>query len=515
MIPSKISLLVVDALRYDCINYLPLKNTLKKDNVLQYLNTPTLDELCKESVCFTNCYSTAVGTSQVIASMFTGTTPINHGITHNSPSLKLILNQNTITLAEILKKLGYLTIIAGDPPKHLKSHQVFRGFDFEFTDSDEKLFKFLNEHKDDKVFLFCLFEDVHAPYLYSLKPPYEGYNNDIKKIMEPIFKKHHVPFPDNPFNAWRDLFQKDESRKLWFPLYVQGVSKFDSGRFQLFINELKKASFLDRGKSLLVLTADHGEGKCFHSKPETFTHGGDAYDDNTKVPLIVRLPELNHEIRNDLVSNVDVFRIILDLCTEKNIHEYVKHKLYCVNPFHEKRLFNWFIFSVGLNYNNFKQYRLYVRTIITKNKKFSLRGKPEEFLNPDVFEDSDIDFVKKLYANFYISDTTEKQIKQQLTELKNMTKKKLYEKLYEKFLKNGKKVPKCFVFDLENDPLEENPLDPFSDKSLSYEYLKWFKQILEIDRPDVATEISNTKLSEEELKEEEEIKKELEKLGYL
>ena len=181
MIPSKISLLVVDAMRYDCINYLPLKKTLEKDNVLQYLNTPTLDELCKESVCFTNCYSTAVGTSQVIASMFTGTTPINHGITHNSPSLKLILNQNTITLAEILKKLGYLTIIAGDPPKHLKSHQVFRGFDFEFTDSDEKLFKFLNEHKDDKVFLFCLFEDVHAPYLYSFKPPYEGYNNDIKK----------------------------------------------------------------------------------------------------------------------------------------------------------------------------------------------------------------------------------------------------------------------------------------------------------------------------------------------
>jgi len=71
------------------------------------------------------------------------------------------------------------------------------------------------------------------------------------------------------------------------------------------------------------------------------------------------------------------------------------------------------------------------------------------------------------------------------------------------------------VFDLENDPLEENPLDPLTDQSLSNEYLKWFKQILEIDRPNVATEISDKKLSEEELKEEEEIKKELKKLGYL
>jgi len=264
-------------------------------------------------------------------------------------------------------------------------------------------------------------------------------------------------------------------------------------------------------RSLLILTADHGEGKCFHAKPKTFTHGGDAYDDNTKVPLIVRLPELNHEINNDLVSNIDVFRIILDLCTEKKIHEYVKHKLYCVNPFREKRLFNWFIFSVGLVYDNFRQYRLFARTIITKTKKFTLRGKPEEFLNPKVFEDSNIDFVKKLYANFYISNTTGDQLKQQLTKLKNMTKKVLYEQ----FLNNGKKVPKCFVFDLENDPLEENPLDPLTDQSLSNEYLKWFKQILEIDRPNVATEISDKKLSEEELKEEEEIKKELKKLGYL
>ena len=100
---SKIALLMIDSLRYDCVGYQPDKKHLKKDHVLGLLETPTMDELCKESVCFTKCYSPSSLTPEVLASIFTGTTQINHKIRNNTRDPKAVINQNINTMAEIFK----------------------------------------------------------------------------------------------------------------------------------------------------------------------------------------------------------------------------------------------------------------------------------------------------------------------------------------------------------------------------------------------------------------------------
>ena len=84
MTPDKVCLLIVDSLRYDCIGFSPHTNRLEKDNVKQFLETPTLDKLSKDSIFFTRCYTTSSSTSPVVASIFTGTKPSYHGIRTNS-----------------------------------------------------------------------------------------------------------------------------------------------------------------------------------------------------------------------------------------------------------------------------------------------------------------------------------------------------------------------------------------------------------------------------------------------
>jgi len=512
MIPSKISLIVVDALRYDCVGYQSDKKYLEKSNVLQHLHTPTIDKLSKESICFTKCYSTSSFTSPVIATMFTGTKQVNHGVVNNTSNNNyVILNEKTLTIAEILKKLGYITIYAGDPPLGLKRHQLQRGFDHDFSKNDKKLFEFLDKNKNNKIFLFTIFEDVHGPYLFSNVPPTEGYNDDYFATMKPLLQKYNVPLPKNSNYYWHDLFKVDGSRKLWFPLYVKGVSKFDTGRFKYFVDNLEATGFLEPDESLLIITADHGEGKHTH-KLDKFQHGADAYDETTRVPLIVRLPSLKHEIKPDLVSTVDIFKIIIDQCSDNKTNELINHKLYCINPFFEKRKFCWYILSLAPYDKDYPKYCVHARTIITDDKKFVLRGKPETFFDKSVFELNELDFVYKLYFDLLGRRAEADEFKKNVDQLETgeISKKELYEQ----FLNSRKytKRKKYFVLDSKNDPFEEKLINPFSNVDDTEEYLRYFKEIIEIERPDMKVEFSTNNIDESE---EEEIKKELKAMGYL
>ena len=49
---SKIGLFVIDSLRYDCVGYQQDKRFLKKEDVSDLLDTPTLDKISNESGMF-------------------------------------------------------------------------------------------------------------------------------------------------------------------------------------------------------------------------------------------------------------------------------------------------------------------------------------------------------------------------------------------------------------------------------------------------------------------------------
>ena len=508
---KKISLLVVDCLRFDCVGYQNDKRYLEKDDILKYLKTPTIDSLSKESICFTHCYSTSSITTPVIASMFTGTTPINHNITNNNASKNLILNDNVKTLAEILKQLGYITVYAGDPPKALEGHNLQRGFDYNFTLDDKKLFEFLNKNKQENFFVYSHFEDVHGPYLFSRCPPYENYNDDYLSTMKSIFQKYDLPNPKDSNNYWHDLFKVDGSRKLWFPLYVKGVSKFDSGRLKYFINNLSNNGFLEPNNSLLILTSDHGEGKHTHNL-DKFQHGSDAYDETSRVPLIIRLPSLEHKINTDLVSNIDVFKIILDTVTNNNTKKFIDYKLFCVNPFLEKRSFCWYMLTNSHFDQDPSRYCIHARTIITKNMKYVLRGKPEILFDKRVFQLNEKDFVFVLYFDLLGRRPGEKELNRCIEDLK--TKKYTPKTLYEKFLNcwEYKRSNLCFVIDTQNDYYEDNIINAFKCSSIKSSYLKYFQHMIDIEHKTIKSSIVTPSVDEEY---DPEVLEELKKLGYI
>ena len=516
---TKISLFSIDSLRYDCVGYQPDKKFLKKDSVIEFLDTPTIDSISNQSLCFTKCYSTSSITTPAIASMFTGTKQINHGIRLHVDSTKVTMHEKTVTLAEILKKNGFVTVISLDSAAHLKIPQITRGFDHEFVQNDKKLFSFLENHENEKIFLFCDFEDVHVPYLYSVAPPSKEYNDDFFQTMKQLYEQNGLKSPKRPFHIWNNLFKANPDRKIWFPLYVKGVSKFDKGRFKIFMERFEKMGFVNNDNSLLIITADHGQGRHNAKKPNSFGHGGEAFEEIVRVPLIVNGPGISNGKNDNLVSNIDIFRLILDSCIKQNISDFIKYKIYSINPIYKKREFAWFVFSERSFHDDPLQYHPVSRTIMSNNKKFRLWGKPETFLDKKTFELSNKEFMIKLYDDLFARPSHDIEIERNVTKLEDGSLTK--QQVYEKFLKLPEYAKKnaFTVIDLDNDPFEENPINPTYNVGLLLEYGKHLQYMVDLEVPEEPfleqKKESATEDSDSEKTKEEELRAELKKLGYI
>jgi len=537
---DKIVFLQIDTLRYDCINHISDKKYLERDNVRDLLETPTLDSIAKNSICFRYCCTTSSITSAVHASMFTGTTQINHSIRCTTTSTTShVMNKEVRTVAEILREHGYHTVFMSESLSILSIPEITRGFDHLFK-NETQLYSFLNKHKDEKIFLFCLFQDVHAPYLYSPVPPFDGYNDDFFDTMKSIYSKYDKPMPKTPVEIWSYLYKKvDKSRKLWFPLYVKGVTKFDKGRLKILLEHLQKYGLYDNS-TMLIVSADHGEGKN-RPKRDSFEHNGEAYDEIVRVPLLVKIPNKKPEIIDDIVSNIDIFNIIIEEGLGKNPKDLVDYKIHGINPFKEKRDYAWFIYAIDLSKDG-TEALLQSRTIITKDRKYILRGRPEIYLDGTVFGGDDSDFVRNLYYNLFlrppkdeiISNYVEKLTKSSFARnlVKNITNvtspssadkftKKIIQgkitqkSLYESFLKSEEfsKKRSFSVIDLRRDPFEEKEFDPTSNLQYLIDYKKYLPILFDLEKMDVSQNVSRTKPSNED--DELEVQQALKELGYL
>ncbi len=94
--------------------------------------TPNLDRMCAEGMRFTDCYSVAASCSPSRASLMTGCYPARVGIPGVlNPTSKTGIHADEVTLAELLKPLGYATACYGK--WHLGHHPEFlptrHGFD--------------------------------------------------------------------------------------------------------------------------------------------------------------------------------------------------------------------------------------------------------------------------------------------------------------------------------------------------------------------------------------------------
>lgn len=250
------------------------------------IKTPNIDRLAREGVLFSQCMATCPLTLPSHASIMTGTYPFVHRARNNG---RYLVDEGNVTLAELLARDGYAT--AGQVSAYVLDaiwgiNQGFAEFRSESGDADEqqrieKMEKLQSETADQVV-------DRALGWLDSTKPE--------KFFLWTHFFDPHEPL--NPPPRFQAAYQDQ---------YLAEIAFVDEqvGRM---LDELRKRGLLDR--TLVMLTADHGESRNDHQEP---SHSYYVYDATMRVPLILWQPQLvqGGGRIDSQVSTVDIFPTIL------------------------------------------------------------------------------------------------------------------------------------------------------------------------------------------------------------
>jgi arylsulfatase A-like enzyme/Flp pilus assembly protein TadD len=235
-------------------------DTLRADHLSSYganfLRTPHMDRLASEGLLYENVSTVAPTTLPSHASLFTGLTPVAHGVRDN---VGFYLDDRFTTLAAHLKKQGYDTAAFVGAFVLDSRFGLDRGFDL-YDDhvedaANERVSGFVAQRRGAEVlesalgwlgsrgdrprpfFVFLHFYDPHTPY----EPPAgEGYRGEVA--------------------------------------YVDSLV----GRLLSYLDERGLT-----GRTLVALTADHGESLGDHGE---LTHGLFLYQSTLRIPLLFRYP---------------------------------------------------------------------------------------------------------------------------------------------------------------------------------------------------------------------------------
>jgi tetratricopeptide (TPR) repeat protein len=240
-------------------------DTLRADRLGCYgyrkAETPQVDRLAREGVLFEQAFTPVPLTLPAHVSLLTGTYPAAHGIHDNGETL----SPSFPTLAEHLRSQGFQTAAFVGAFVLDRRFGLARGFDLYDADFHPSRFKsadpgtiqirgdhvetaaadWIAAHSSGRFFVFLHFYDLHGPYLLP--------------------------------SSWRSRFHNR--------IYDGELSYVDDLIGQLWAT-LERNGLADR--TLLVITADHGEGLGDHGERN---HGFFLYSATTRIPLILRLPD--------------------------------------------------------------------------------------------------------------------------------------------------------------------------------------------------------------------------------
>ncbi|MEN8155067.1 MAG: sulfatase [Acidobacteriota bacterium] len=297
--------------------YLITVDTLRADHVGCYGNnsftTPFIDSLARKGIIFKKAYSASGTTCPSHASIFTGLYPSQHSVLANGYQL----DDSYITLAEILRANGYKTaafvstdsqFIASnfnqgfdyfnEPEKfELKNYQVYRLAQYTI----EKSIKWINKNKQKKHFVWIHLFDPHIPYTL-----HKDIKNTLGKQTDHSFLKNII----SKKKVNLEIFGNSLNNYLNYILSYNSEIRYIDNELNKVITRLKEYNI--NKKSLLLLTADHGEALGQHN---WLGHGKYLYNEILHIPLIFYFfdESIKNKSINTLVGNIQVFNTILDL----------------------------------------------------------------------------------------------------------------------------------------------------------------------------------------------------------
>lgn len=277
-------------------------DTLRADRLSSYgsdrVATPHIDRLAAEGVRFSNASSTVPFTLPAHSSIMTGLYPPSHGVREN---VGYVLGADRTTLAERFRDAGYRT--GGFVSAFVLDARwgIGRGFDHYVDDFDLDSMSGANLGSVQRAGPETI---AHAlEWLDGLGAAADGAAGSSREL-PPFFLWLHLFDPHDPYEPPEPFRSEYPGRP-----YDGEVAYTDSliGDFRA---ALEQRGLLQR--SVVVLTADHGEGLGDHG--ESY-HGFFVYDSTVHVPLIARLPGgvEGGRVVSEAVSHVDIAPTLAEL----------------------------------------------------------------------------------------------------------------------------------------------------------------------------------------------------------
>ena len=260
-------------------------DTLRADALGSYghgkTETPWMDRVAAQGVRFERAHAQNVVTLPSHANILSGRYPLDHGLRDNAG---FRFPAGTETLATLLKKAGYRTAAFVSAFPLDSRFGLDRGFDVydDRLGDPEARTAFIMQERPGK-------QTVEAARAWLLA------QGEARTFLWLHLYEPHFPYaPPEPFAS---RYAGD--------LYHGEVAYTDA-----LLRPLLEPILSSPSRTLLVLTADHGEGLGEHGEA---THGIFAYEATLRVPLVFHAPALlRPRAVGERVRHVDVLPTVLD-----------------------------------------------------------------------------------------------------------------------------------------------------------------------------------------------------------
>ena len=270
--------------------------------------SPFLDQLASESILFEEVIAQSTWTTPSHAALMTSRYPSELGLgTWPDPG---VMDERYPTLAELLSAHGLATHSFTESAWIRGNLGFSRGFD-ECDDRGglfrqilPRLRQSLPGFQDRPFFVFLHTYDVHwydppdagrdllRSYQGSVRP-----SDDLRRRLQGGRKQNWL------------ADRNEEDQRYVQDLYDASIRYVD-GCLEQVVRHFKNVGLWDR--TLLVITSDHGEEFLEHGRTG---HGYSAYDEQLRVPLLIRLPGnvgAGRRVREQ-VRSIDIMPTLLEL----------------------------------------------------------------------------------------------------------------------------------------------------------------------------------------------------------
>ncbi len=321
--------------------------------------TPNLDKLCDDGVLYENCFCASPVCSPARASILTGTMPSYHGVhdwiisgnvdineipefsaerspIKNNENVAIDYLDGITTYTDILADNGYDIALSGkyhlgDTLKERKGYTyrnvLLRGgcsyvsYDA-FSDGKIKAnTKYVTDYIADNAIDFLKNKRSERPFYLGVHftAPHTPWNKEEhpKEIWDlyegcDFESVRYSPVHKNQVNHFF-VGDTEEKRREYIRGYFTAITAMDKALGRI-ISELKSLGLYEN--TVIIFTGDNGMnvgqhgvwGKGNGTYPQNF------YEESVKVPLVISGGGMKNRTVDDMVSHVDLFPTILELC---------------------------------------------------------------------------------------------------------------------------------------------------------------------------------------------------------